>query len=744
MNNLKSGDNMREKKYRLGRILVLLLLTIAAGLAIWSCVDKISNVLAQQIQVTLVDVAKQNKLIIEGEILEKQKLLEGVAVDLRNTYVDNTEIIEHLKSYTEVFDFKRMGYINIDGDGVTTDGYTFNFTHEAHFRAAMNGYNYITGVKSDSIGMKEDINVITVPVYSEDNEIEGELFATYRTSKLSGLLDVESFDGQGYSMVVSADGGLIAETVDDSVGGAMGLFDYILTMNGDNAELVSDLKTDLSQGRSREVVAKGDTDIYMYFESLDFKMDDKQCYIVTILPESVLQERISHVWYHLERFLIIMFIILVEAFLFTAFSYIKQGMKVMELAYADKITGGRNYAYFIQKISKKKDRAGYIVAMDIDEFRIINNICGVKIGDELLRRIWKVIKKNILSTEYHARVNADRFIIYFENDDKELVAGRFAKITDEILKEEEDLNIPKVMPYFGIYSIKASENIESAYGYANQAKHIVKGSHKENYCFYEDGDYQDRLERKRLEDGFEGAIRDREFEVWYQPKYDAKNTSVVSAEALVRWRGKDGNLISPGKFIPLFEKNGMIATLDEYVFDEVCRRQKQWSDEGRKLRPVSVNISRASLYYENVPKKYRQIVDSYGLDVKLLQLEITESATIENEDIHKLMDEFHKEGFTLLLDDFGTGYSSLASLNELEFDVLKLDKSLVDYIGDRKGETLLVHVIQLAQNLGLYITAEGVETKEQLEFLKTMNCDDIQGYYFSKPLPEAEYEVMLL
>ena len=735
---------MQQKKYKLGRVLVFIVLILAAFTALISCANKISKVLTEQIQVTLADVAKQNKLVIENEISDKQRLLESIAGDLKDTYKDNNLIVDHLQSYTGVYGFKRMGYIDAEGNALTTDGYEYNFGFEAHFKAGMLGQTYFTGVIRDLIGVSEDINIITVPVYSTEDKVEGVIFAAYQTSKLSKLLDVKSFDGQGSTLVITNDGELIAVTGKDSVGKNMDIFDYILTMNGDNNELISDLKTDLKQGRERQFVAEGDTDRYMYFQPLDFEVDGKQGYILTILPESVLKERISSVWRHLERFIIIMIIILLEAFVFTVYSYIKQNKKVMDLAYADKITGGKNYAYFVQRLKMRKHKNGYIIAMDIDEFRIINSVCGVQMGDDFLKAIWKVIKKNLNRTECHARVNADRFIIFFESDKKDIVSMRIDEITEQILATEKELGIPKVRPYFGIYSVDNFDNIESSYGYANQAKHIVKGNHSENFCFYEDGNYQDRIERKKLEDGFEGAIANREFEVWYQPKYSTKDDEIVSAEALVRWRTADGSMISPGKFIPIFEKKGMIAKLDEYVFDEVCRRQKKWSEEGRKLRPVSVNLSRASLYYDNIAEKYRSIVDSYGLDVSLLQLEITESATVENEDIHNIMDQFHKQGFTLLLDDFGTGYSSLATLNQLQFDVLKVDKSLVDYIGDIKGETLLIHVVQLAQNLGLQVTAEGVETKEQLEFLKKLRCDDIQGFYFSKPLPNTEYEVMLV
>lgn len=243
-----------------------------------------------------------------------------------------------------------------------------------------------------------------------------------------------------------------------------------------------------------------------------------------------------------------------------------------------------------------------------------------------------------------------------------------------------------------------------------------------------------------MEDVFEDALKNGEFQLWYQPKVDPVTGNILGAEALIRWKRPDGTMLSPGKFIPLFEKNGNITTLDEYVFRTVCAQQQRWLQAGAKLYPISVNISRVSLYYSNVVDKYREILNSFRLDPKYVPLEITESATIDNSDISSLIEQFHEAGFTLLLDDFGSGYSSLSSLNVMHFDTIKLDKSLIDYIGDRNGEKLLLHITQLLQSFGMTITAEGVETSDQVEFLKNLHCDDIQGYYFSKPLPVNEFE----
>ena len=201
--------------------------------------------------------------------------------------------------------------------------------------------------------------------------------------------------------------------------------------------------------------------------------------------------------------------------------------------------------------------------------------------------------------------------------------------------------------------------------------------------------------------------------------------------------------MSPAKFIPLFERDGLIRILDEYVFRDVCNKQMEWKRKGLGVIPVSINLSRASLYFESVVKQYHSIASEIGVDTELVPIEITESAAIDNENIKALADRFHSNGFPLMVDDFGAGYSSLATLNMKCFDTLKIDKSLIDYIGDFSGEKLLEHTIALAKDLGLYVTAEGVETEEQVDFLRKINCDSIQGYYYSKPLPEQEFKKLL-
>lgn len=407
-------------------------------------------------------------------------------------------------------------------------------------------------------------------------------------------------------------------------------------------------------------------------------------------------------------------------------------------AYVDPVTGGDNYICFKKKL-EEKTRKGYLVSVDIHAFKVVNSVCGAAKGDEILREIWHCIGRNIGEKDLAAHINADHYIIFYEGLDKETVSERLEMITIQLSKRSVELNVPQQLPYFGISVWEPGDRIEQIYNEANIARHKIKERKDINHAFFSQADAARILHEKQMEDAFETSIRNQRFEVWYQPKYNPDTEELVGAEALVRWRTSDGTLVSPTSFIPLFERNGMIRYLDEYVFRTVCIQQKQWLDEGRKVIPVSVNLSRASLYFQNVVERYQKMAEEIGVGPVYVPIEITESAALDDKSIRQLANCFYEAGFPLHIDDFGAGYSSFATLNIMHFDTLKLDKSLIDYIGNYGGDRLLEHTIALAKELGMHVTAEGVEHESQVAFLQKLKCDSIQGFYYSRPLPIEEF-----
>ena len=736
---------MNKKKGWISRISVLAAAMLILVLTVHWYSARIEAGLKTLADDTLEDVAVQNVLALEKEIHSKQTLLQGMAVELSpDSDSQRRQFVDRVKSLCSVYHFKRMGYIDTDGIAYTTDGYVKDLSFRIFFQKAMQGENFISDVILDTMGTCEEINVFSVPVYGDDQTtVTGVLFATYPTELFQKLLSVDSFDGQGYNFVMDTDGSVIAASVKSPMYGTDNFFDSVLE-DDRNQTIVAEVRQKISEGKSGSGSYQYNGTRYFYYMPLFMLAeDDNPWYVFTIVPAKVLTNRVNYILSDVHALLLIMIAIIVAAVVFYICTYHAGRKELMHLAYKDPLTGGDNYSCFLKKMEEKKDTAGYLISADLNEFKIINNICGMKKGNETLRKVWEILNTDLGDNELAAHINADRFVLFLLETNDISLTDRLNRITAKIISLSESLQIPRCIPCFGIYSLKNSEDVEAAYSRATHAKKSAKGHRETHYAFYDDLDYQQIVENVALEDRFDYALQHREFQVWYQPKYSTHDCSIVGAEALVRWKKPDGSLISPGRFIPLFEKNGMISTLDEYMFQEVCRQQKLWMAQGKQILPVSVNISRASLYYSNICEKYKAILDSFELDPKYVQLEITESATIDNANIQQLIDQFHSAGFQLLLDDFGNGYSSLSTLNMMHFDTLKLDKSLIDYIGDANGEKLLFYIINLGKSLGLRVTAEGVERKEQVSFLQKLNCNDIQGFYFSKPLPLESYEALL-
>lgn len=415
-----------------------------------------------------------------------------------------------------------------------------------------------------------------------------------------------------------------------------------------------------------------------------------------------------------------------------------------QYAFYDPITKGHNYIKFKANL-KSRHIPGSIISIDIHSFKIINSVCGIIKGDQVIEAIWNAISNalDFKGGDLAGHINADHFIMFVPTDDEEAIIRKLKNITLALNFISGELEVPQLLPYYGVSKWNPEKRIELSYSESVVAKHNAKKLQKTNYAFFDETDTERLIKEKAIVEGFEPALLKKEFKIWYQPKYNPADGELVGAEALVRWQKEDGTFVSPGDFIPIFEKNGMIRTFDEYIFTNVCRQQKKWKDQNKILVPVSINLSRISLYYKKIVAEYKKISEEIGIEKELLPIEITESAAVTNNEIKEIADAFYEAGFRLHMDDFGSGYSSLATLNIMHFDTLKLDKSLIDYIGNYGGDRLLEHTILLAKDLGMHVTAEGVEDSNQVSFLKELGCDSIQGYFYSKPLPLEKFELLL-
>lgn len=737
---------MKHKRATLYYILLFTAALLVILTSIFHTSRQINQDVNLEMQNTLHDVANQNAVIVYQEIKDKFDLLYSIADTSDPASFEDLSSIKQYCSFVDIYQFKRIGFIAANGHVITTDGYTQDLSEREFFHDGMKGISGVTSTLQDHIGSKEPISVFSVPVY-QNGSVYGVLFATYRTKQFQDLLSVESFNGEGFSCIVSKTGEVIvcSNNAPAFLQNVDNIFDYFSQSSAQTDTQSEHMKNLLAVKESGSGEFFGDDQKYYYQAvPLDNIRSDRQWFVFTIAPESVLISRTSDILGHVRILILILILVLICGLLIYMYGISLKQEQLRKLAYTDQLTGADNYARFKQKMLSQSENHGFYAAIDLQDFKLINSTCGIVKGDETLQSVSKVLQSHLKRDEFFARIDADRFLVIFWDKDKTSLEPRLQEICKDLEALSVELNIPRIFPLFGIYETSDHQEVEQNYGKAVQAKHIIKGNRSRHYAFYDEINMNQILENKQIEDHFENAIQNGEFHIWYQPKVDPQTAHILGAEALIRWQRPDGTLLSPAKFIPLFERDGNITALDEYVFRAVCNQQEKWQDSGFPMFPVSVNISRISLYFSNIVEKYRDILDSYHLDPKHVPLEITESATIDNSDIASLIDQFHEAGFTLLLDDFGSGYSSLSSLNEMHFDTIKLDKSLIDYIGDPNGEKLLQQITLLLQNLGMSITAEGVETASQVKFLENLHCDDIQGYYFSKPLPLNDYEKFAL
>ena len=737
--NFKEEDVVHDRRMLSKRIGIVIIAIVLICLSMRYCTSRINRELSVQMQNSMEVVVKQNEIVLKREMLSQYHLLQVVSSDLQNDKTSVKKLMKRLQYVTKNYGFKRIGFVDDKGVVYTTDGYEQDLSFREFYKNGMQGRISLTTILDDSIGKEEKINVLSMPVYDKNSKkILGVAFVTYRNEKLQEILDYQTFDGNGQNYAFNKNGEIIVTSDNINIDKNKNFLNQIKGADASNKEAIKRIQDTIKTGKSSNgtFILNGEK---QYFHSLAIGISDLKIYVLTTVPESYLINLEGPLNRAVNEMLaIVSGIIAIFAIVIVFLHYTKE-KEVQRYLGQDLLTKGDNATAFARKLQRYKNQSGYAVSMDLSEFKMINSTCGTKKGDKVLCEIWKILRSYIGKGELAAHNGADNFLMFLKGNSNEEIGIRVEQMALEIKDLSIKLSIPHIIPIFGISYIDCLKEREQEYGKANMAKDLVKGRRDRCYAFFSEIDLAKLEEQKSMEDDFLKSIQEERFELWYQPKVEIEN-KICGAEVLVRWRDSEGNLIPPGKFVPLFEKNGMISTLDEYVFEHTCRQQRKWMEEGKKVVPISVNISRASLYYSDIVERYIAIMKYHKVSPKEIQLEVTESALVDNEDSEQLIKKFQDYGFKLNMDDFGHGYSSMELLSKSKFDILKLDKSLIDGIGQERGEILLRYLTGLAKKLGLSIVAEGVETKEQAEFVWKISCDAIQGYYYYRPLMKEDYE----
>jgi diguanylate cyclase len=424
--------------------------------------------------------------------------------------------------------------------------------------------------------------------------------------------------------------------------------------------------------------------------------------------------------------------------------------QLRHLATHDALTGLPNRVLFEDRLAQAiahadRDRQQCaVMVLDLDRFKLVNDSLGHRAGDELLNEVARRLSGIMRSVDTVARMGGDEFVLIVnstsdQQDAVELAERAIAALAEPIRISAVDLHIASSI---GIAFYPADgATAESLIAHADAAMYCAKQRGRNNVQCFEPSMDRVTRERVKLESELHEAIARQQFELYYQPKVDTATEYVHSAEALIRWRHPERGLIMPNDFIPMAEECGLIVAIGDWVMREACRQCKQWQREGLQPLRVAVNVTASQFRHGNLLGVIRSAVEDAGLDPRYLELEITESAVMTNpEESTAILEQLSRMGVLVSVDDFGTGYSSMSYLRRFPIDKLKIDRGFVKDLMTRADDVSIVRaIISLAHSLRLKVVAEGVETSEQLDSLKSMGCDQYQGFHFSAPLPAAAF-----
>ena len=641
-----------------------------------------------------------------------------------------------------------------NGDVITSKNISKNISAREYYKRAMNGEVYI----SKAIYSEPDekmVNAIAAPIYGDYKRIVGMVAGICDTRSYNNLIDMsfggKENDSNGY--VLNSDGEVIMSG-ENALGDYVPMGDLFFSSDilaGVEESVRNSVKDNFAKvGGSGIVksVCKGEKYVAYYSGMSGF---DNLHYLL-IFKENVVAAEQNH--YTMMNILMYAFFVLILIIVITAYIVIvrvsfrrltKANEEVSRIAYTDSITGYSTWDKFVldaKSLLRHEYRRYALVSFDIDKFKAINDMYGHEEGNRVLKLIADTVNRNLQDGETFSRINSDNYYILMLYSSDSDTARRIGSLIQAI-----EYEITEFVPVlsFGIYRITdKSVSIRRMGDLADIAKRTVKYGDASAYTFYSESMLEKMREEKRIENEMQTALDMHEFCVFYQPKVslDGK-VNLTGAEALVRWI-KDGTVISPGKFIPLFEKNRFIVKLDYYIMDQVCQKIKQWESYYPHLL-ISVNMSRAHLRDPQFVEKLNDICLSHGVSTSSIEIEITESAAYGSLDVlTAAFKQLRDYGFHISIDDFGSGYSSLNMLKDLPADVLKIDRAFLEESNSNKrANDILGYVIRMAGSLGMHTICEGIETDEQAKLLGGLGCEMAQGFYFAKPMPSDSFEEIL-
>lgn len=722
-------------------IIGVILLSVSYTNVIYNSMKKDSDLYINEVTKQIVS-SLENKIHKDTIIVRNASKLLNQSGEL-----DVSSAINSLSNITEMNEFDSMAISLPNGETHYVDGRVENMSNSPFFKQGMVGITGITEPMPDLDN--KNYNVYYAPIIN-GNDIIGVISANQSTETFQHSINLSTFDGAGYAYISNNKGMLLAcsdnKEIDNSNNALLDLTDGTQPQDFLTLQRVQD---NIQSGVSgvAEYTNNGQKQ-YMRYTPLSVN----NWYLISILPQTFITQKTDVIIQYTFAIAVAILVVFIGLFTYILIILRKSRKNLMTVAYVDPVTKFANVNSFKREatelLKRRLNRNYALIDFDIDNFKYINDIYGYEAGNVTLRHIANVLDQNLGINECFGHGIGDHFHAMLTYTDEEDLLER-TKILTKYIEEMPSYN-NKHFEFnisMGIYKVVDKElDLTAMIDRVTIARKSVKTNRMSKYAFYTEKMRDKMTREKEIENDMVAGVARHEFEVYYQPKFYTKTEKIAGAEALVRWNHPQKGLISPVEFIPVFEKNGFIITLDEYIFEEICINMSNWKKQGKKVVPVSFNLSRVHMYESNLAQRFKSILDKYDIPGRYMEFEITETTAIENTDrLASVLKSLHEIGCLVSMDDFGSGYSSLNMLKEVAVDILKIDREFFNTsVHDYRSKEIVTSVIMLAKNLNITVVAEGIEHEEQLEFLRKIDCDIIQGYIFSKPLRLAEFERRLL